>query len=198
MRRSSALFIGMAKVLPIIDVLGYDGQNSSFSSPSSARFFNYLLQKGKRPLCFFMYPAKYYVATTNYTSLNEESLQLMGIDFGTLNCIHPYYVHAFYIWSISVVELLDKMNLVSSHFLHPQLLIFQKNRHVPHIPHHPLHPNALSTNHRDKLIHYSPQPQSKTLSHKSLYHWLPFQAMWRLMTNLQHNALPPSHPNIQK
>ena len=24
--------IGMAKVLPIIDVLGYDGQNSSFSS----------------------------------------------------------------------------------------------------------------------------------------------------------------------
>ena len=25
--------IGMAKVLPIIDVLGYDGQNSSFSSP---------------------------------------------------------------------------------------------------------------------------------------------------------------------
>ena len=32
--------IGMAKVLPIIDVLGYDGQNSSFSSsspPSSSR-----------------------------------------------------------------------------------------------------------------------------------------------------------------
>ena len=26
--------IGMAKVLPIIDVLGYDWQNSSFSSPS--------------------------------------------------------------------------------------------------------------------------------------------------------------------
>ena len=25
---------GMAKVLPIIDVLGYDGQNSLFSSPS--------------------------------------------------------------------------------------------------------------------------------------------------------------------
>ena len=30
-----ALYIGMAKVLPIIDVLGYDGQNSSFSSPPS-------------------------------------------------------------------------------------------------------------------------------------------------------------------
>ena len=28
----SALYIGMAKVLPIIDVLGYDGQNSSFSN----------------------------------------------------------------------------------------------------------------------------------------------------------------------
>ena len=28
--------IGMAKVLPIIDVLGYDGQNSSFSSSSSS------------------------------------------------------------------------------------------------------------------------------------------------------------------
>ena len=28
-----ALYIGIAKVLPIIDVLGYDGQNSSFSSP---------------------------------------------------------------------------------------------------------------------------------------------------------------------
>ena len=27
--------IGMAKVLPIIDILGYDGQNSSFSSSSS-------------------------------------------------------------------------------------------------------------------------------------------------------------------
>ena len=31
-KHSSALYIGMAKVLPIIDVLGYDGQNSSFSS----------------------------------------------------------------------------------------------------------------------------------------------------------------------
>ena len=29
---SSALYIGMAKVLPIIGVLGYNGQNSSFSS----------------------------------------------------------------------------------------------------------------------------------------------------------------------
>ena len=32
-KHSSALYIGMAKVLPIIDVLDYDGQNSSFSSP---------------------------------------------------------------------------------------------------------------------------------------------------------------------
>ena len=31
-KHSSALYIGMAKVLPIIDALGYDGQNSSFSS----------------------------------------------------------------------------------------------------------------------------------------------------------------------
>ena len=38
-KHSSALYIGMAKVLPIIDVLGCDGQNSSFSSspPSSSR-----------------------------------------------------------------------------------------------------------------------------------------------------------------
>ena len=34
-KHSSALYIGMAKVLPIINVLGYDGQNSSFSSSSS-------------------------------------------------------------------------------------------------------------------------------------------------------------------
>ena len=34
---SSALYIGMAKVLPIIDVLGYDGQNSSFSSSPPPR-----------------------------------------------------------------------------------------------------------------------------------------------------------------
>ena len=34
-KHSSALYIGMAKVLPIIDVLGYDGQNSSFSSSPS-------------------------------------------------------------------------------------------------------------------------------------------------------------------
>ena len=32
---SSALYIGMAKILSVIDVLGYDGHNSSFSSPSS-------------------------------------------------------------------------------------------------------------------------------------------------------------------
>ena len=30
LKYSSALYIGMAKVLPIIDVLGYDGQSSSF------------------------------------------------------------------------------------------------------------------------------------------------------------------------
>ena len=36
-KHSSALYnIGMAKVLPIIDVLGYDGQNSLFSSSSSS------------------------------------------------------------------------------------------------------------------------------------------------------------------
>ena len=29
-KHSSALYIGMAKVLPIIDVLGYDGQDCSF------------------------------------------------------------------------------------------------------------------------------------------------------------------------
>ena len=32
-KHGSALYIGMAKVLPIIDVLGYDGHNSSSSSP---------------------------------------------------------------------------------------------------------------------------------------------------------------------
>ena len=31
-KHGSALYIGIAKALPIIDVLGYDGQNSSFSS----------------------------------------------------------------------------------------------------------------------------------------------------------------------
>ena len=35
-KHSSALYIGMTKVLPIIDELGYDGQNSSFSSSSSS------------------------------------------------------------------------------------------------------------------------------------------------------------------
>ena len=35
-KHSSASYIGMAKVLPIIDVLGYDGPNSSFSSSSSS------------------------------------------------------------------------------------------------------------------------------------------------------------------
>ena len=35
-KHSSALYIAMAKVFPIIDVLGYDGQNSSFSSSSSS------------------------------------------------------------------------------------------------------------------------------------------------------------------
>ena len=33
-KHGSSLYIGMAKVLPIIDVLGYDGQNFSFSSSS--------------------------------------------------------------------------------------------------------------------------------------------------------------------
>ena len=37
-RVSTDTLIGMAKVLPIIDVLGYDGQNSSFSSSSSSSF----------------------------------------------------------------------------------------------------------------------------------------------------------------
>ena len=32
--QSTVVIIGMAKVLPIINVLGYDGQNSSFSSSS--------------------------------------------------------------------------------------------------------------------------------------------------------------------
>ena len=35
-RVSTDTLIGMAKVLPMIDVLGYDGQNSSFSSFSSS------------------------------------------------------------------------------------------------------------------------------------------------------------------
>ena len=35
-KHGSDLYIGMAKVLPIIDVLGYGGQNSSFSSSSSS------------------------------------------------------------------------------------------------------------------------------------------------------------------
>ena len=33
-KHGSVLHIGMAKVLPIIDILGYDGQKSSFSSSS--------------------------------------------------------------------------------------------------------------------------------------------------------------------
>ena len=46
-KHSSALYIGMAKVLPIIDVLGYDGQNSSFSSsPSSHSDSTPITQKG--------------------------------------------------------------------------------------------------------------------------------------------------------
>ena len=32
-KHGSVLYIGIAKVLPIINVLGYDGHNSSFSSP---------------------------------------------------------------------------------------------------------------------------------------------------------------------
>ena len=46
-KHSSALYIiGMAKVLPIIDVLGYDGQNSSFSSSSSCSDSTPITQKG--------------------------------------------------------------------------------------------------------------------------------------------------------
>ena len=45
------MYIGIAKVLPIIDVLGYDGQNSSFSSSSSSSspYYNVKLC-GKPPL----------------------------------------------------------------------------------------------------------------------------------------------------
>ena len=45
-KHSSALYIGIAKVLPIIDVLGYDGQNSSFSSSSSCSDSTPITQKG--------------------------------------------------------------------------------------------------------------------------------------------------------
>ena len=45
-KHSSALYIGMAKVVPIINVLGYDGQNSSFSSsPSSHSDSTPIIQK---------------------------------------------------------------------------------------------------------------------------------------------------------
>ena len=43
---SSALYIGMAKVHPIIDILGYDGQNFSFSSSSSYSDSTPKAQKG--------------------------------------------------------------------------------------------------------------------------------------------------------
>ena len=46
-KHSSALYIGMAKVLPIIDVLGYDGQNSSFSSSSPYSDSTPITQKRK-------------------------------------------------------------------------------------------------------------------------------------------------------
>ena len=45
-KHSSALYIGMAKVLPIIDVLGYDGQNSSFSSSPPRGDSTPITQKG--------------------------------------------------------------------------------------------------------------------------------------------------------
>ena len=45
-KHSSALYIGMAKVLPIIDVLGYDRQNSSFSSPFPRSDSTPITQKG--------------------------------------------------------------------------------------------------------------------------------------------------------
>ena len=45
-KHGSALYIGMAKVLPIIDVLGYDGQNSSFSSSLHYSDLTPIAQKG--------------------------------------------------------------------------------------------------------------------------------------------------------
>ena len=47
-KHGSALYIGMAKVLSIIDVLGYDGQNSSFSfsPPPSHSDSTPITQKG--------------------------------------------------------------------------------------------------------------------------------------------------------
>ena len=47
-KHGSALYIGMAKVLPIIDVLGYDGQNSSFSSSSPPPYSNFDTHNSKR------------------------------------------------------------------------------------------------------------------------------------------------------
>ena len=56
-KHSSALYIGIAKVLPIIDVLGYDGQNSLFSSsPSSSSSPSYT-QKGS------------HISTRNFVSM---------------------------------------------------------------------------------------------------------------------------------
>ena len=43
---SSALYIGMAKVFPIIDVLGYGGQNSSFFSSPPHSDSTPITQKG--------------------------------------------------------------------------------------------------------------------------------------------------------
>ena len=51
-KHSSALYIGMAKVLPIIDVLGYDGQNSSFSSSHSDSIP--ITQEGSLKLCGYV------------------------------------------------------------------------------------------------------------------------------------------------
>ena len=42
----SALYIVMVKVLPIIDVLGYNGQNPSFSSSPSRSDSTPITQKG--------------------------------------------------------------------------------------------------------------------------------------------------------
>ena len=49
-KHGSALYIGMAKVLPIIDVLSYDGQNSSFSSPPPHSDSTPITQKGSHIL----------------------------------------------------------------------------------------------------------------------------------------------------
>ena len=50
-KHSSALYIGMAKVLPIIDVLGYDRQNSSCKITISIVFYVYSAYKQLKHTC---------------------------------------------------------------------------------------------------------------------------------------------------